>query len=167
MGGAQRHHHPHQGHMGGHAGRAHRSDGGPDRLRQPRYRGCGPRRGAGPGHPPQGVHGGAGRDEIPAHHDHDQQHPAPQRRRCGRGQRGGRSLPRPEGFHVRQRLHRPHRQAGRAKSGKGPHGVVRVLPDPHRPDVQLLLAAGLSGGQGPGRDRLHQRHERRVRHAPV
>ncbi len=35
------------------------------------------------------THGGAGRDEIPAHHDHDQQHPCPQRRRRWRGSRGG------------------------------------------------------------------------------
>ena len=39
-------------------------------------------------------------------------------------------------------------------------GALRVLPDPHRTDVQLLPAAGLSGRTRPRSDGLYQRHER-------
>ena len=51
LGSAERHHHPHQRHLGGDPGGPHRPDGGPDRVRQPRHRRCRPCRGAGPGDP--------------------------------------------------------------------------------------------------------------------
>lgn len=56
------------------------------------------------------------------------------------------------------------RQARGAEGGQAYRGTVRVLPDPCGSDVQLLCAAGLSGGTGTRRHRLYQRYERRVCH---
>ena len=73
----------------------------------------------------------------------------------------------PQRFHVFHRLCRQGSQARREKGGQTDRGAVRAPVCRPVAHAELLFTDRVQRGRRPRGDRLHQRYERRVRHAAV